>query len=261
MFTFPFQPNFIKRFKLRKSSLDNEPKLGFCYYIPYDSDYPDRKVNNLEFYVGKSTFSILLPQIIKPAVIRRPNRSDIKMDRILGIVFHPSNVVIHHGVVNYYDRAGVKDKRKNIKFPWMQRVTVGLCMMDLLNGKLEVEFIGSGMNYTQYREKQEAIPALKYIVKDHDGEEAEMSVRVERHTVTKGVGWFKWTRWFRKPVVTTSLLIQFDKYLGTQKNSWKGGSKSATVELLPKETVDKAVERFLAEPSKFNFEFKSFTRV
>lgn len=261
MSTLRFPLNITKRFKLNKSSLITGSKLGFCYYVPYDPDYPDRKVNNLDFYVGKTTLSIRLPRIISPALIHRANRPSVKMDRIFGIVFHSTDVTIHYGVVNYYDRAGVKDKRKKIKFPWMQRVTIGLCTMDTLNGMPEIEFIGSGMNYTQYREKQEALPALKYTVKDYDGEEAEMFVRIERHTVTKGVGWFKWTRWFRKPVVTTSLLIQFNKYLGTQKTSWKGGSKSATVELLPKETVNNALERFFANPSQFNFEFKSFTRI
>lgn len=261
MFTLRFPLNLTKRFKLNRSSLITGSKLGFCYYVPYDPDYPDRKVNNLDFYVGKTTLSIRLPRIISPALIHRANRPSVKMDRIFGVVFHSTDVTIHYGVINYYDRAGVKDKRKKIKFPWMQRVTVGLCVMDLDNSKPVTEFINSGMTYTQYREALEASPALEYNVKDYDGEEAKMFVRIERHTTNKGEGKFAWTRKLRKPVVTTSLLIQFDKYLGTCKTTWKGGSKSAVVEMEANETVAQAVERFFANPSRFNFEFKSFTRI
>lgn len=261
MFTLPFPAKLKNRFKVRGVGVTRESSVGFSYYVNYDPDYPDKKVNNLELYLKSKTLSISLPQFIKPAVIRRPNRPDILMDRIFGIVVRSREATVHYGVINYYDRAGVKDKRKSYRFPWVQQVTIGLCMMDLTNTHPVIEFIGSGMDYTQYREKQEASPALELAVKDYDGEEAKMSVRVERHTTTKGVDWCTWTRWFRTPNVETSLLIQFDKYLGTQKNSWKGGSKSATVKMLAGETVDQALERFFTNPGQFNFEFKSFTRI
>ena len=261
MFTLPLLSNFKKRFQFHNNHRITSKDFGFSYYVNYDADYPNRKINKLELYLKNKSVSIRLPQIIKPAVIRRPNRPNILMDRIFGVVVNSREMTINYGVVNYYDRAGVKDKRKRIPFTWGQQVTIGLCMMDLTNSHPTIEFVNSGMTYTQYREAQEASPALTLDVKDYDGEIAKMSVRIERHTKTKGVGWCTWTRWFRKPEVITSLLIQFDKYLGTQKNSWKGGSKSATVELLPNETVEQALDRFFADPTKFNFEFKSFTRV
>lgn len=259
MLSLSLPSSFRKRISIHKSM--NKRSLGFMYYISHNVDFPGRKENQLDFYLNGKTLSIKLPQFFKPAIVQRPNREPVIMDRLYGVYVNGCRLYTNYGIINYYDHAGVKSKSANFTLPWKQPVTTGLCMMDLTNSHPAIEFIGSGMTYSEYREKQEASPALEFTVKDYDGEEAKMFVRVERHTSTKGTGWCKWTRWFRKPVVKTSLLIEFSKYLGTQKHSWKGGSKSASVELLKGETVEEGIQRFLLLPANFNFEFGNITLV
>ena len=43
------------------------------------------------------------------------------------------------------------------------------------------------------------------------------------------------------------LMIEFDQEMGSERDSWKGGVIGTSVSMLPGETVDQAITRFLAD--------------
>lgn len=84
-----------------------------------------------------------------------------------------------------------------------------------------------------------------YTYKLNNGEiqyrKATVSVKEYEHRPR----WFKWTKLFTK--VSRSISIEFDKEVGEQTGSWKGGCTGCFYNLLPNETPEQCLRRMEKE--------------
>lgn len=78
---------------------------------------------------------------------------------------------------------------------------------------------------------KEGVSKKKFKLIDFDGEENIATTHIEEREWLFGEGWFKWLSWFRKPMVRRTLGINFDKELGPEKGSWKGGTLGHGIEM------------------------------
>lgn len=264
IFSFPLMKQsfrlFIEKHFSTRPSFEKSV-YGVTYDIPYNPDYPNRKRNCLTFYVGDKYLEIRLPGIFKPALVDRGPRNAVILSREYGCKVNNHQLRIFYGVQNYFDFAGVSNKCKTFNFKWQDRETTSLCILDPDTMSVVKEFIGSGMTYTQFSEFQKSLNKPSFQVMDYDGETTNATLIVERHIVEKGSGLFKYLRIFRKPKVEVSIKLTFDKYIGVEKHTWKGGSAGAVIELSENETVNEGLDKFFKNPSKFNREFSQLTRI
>ena len=90
----------------------------------------------------------------------------------------------------------------------------------------------------------EAFPRINFLIQDFDGEKIKASVYVEERQWRLGTGWFRWLGYLRTRRIRRSLDIRFDKELGPEKGSWKGGTLGHGIEMLPGETPEQAMRRY-----------------
>ena len=84
-----------------------------------------------------------------------------------------------------------------------------------------------------------------FLLKDYDGEEILATTHFETRRWTKGTGWFTWLRFFCPDMVRRTLQIDFDKEVGKDKGSYKGGILGTGIETLnDQETEESALQRY-----------------
>lgn len=132
-------------------------------------------------------------------------------------------------------------KRLGWFIPWKQWRMV---RMTFFNPDQTVFYTCDGHDFFTYYPEKEKCPSTQYLIKDYDGEEIVATVRVEEREWKRGEKWFKWVGWFYKPQVRRSLDISFDKEVGPEKGSWKGGTLGHGMEMKAGETIDEAFDRY-----------------
>jgi hypothetical protein len=90
----------------------------------------------------------------------------------------------------------------------------------------------------------EACPSSFFEFDDYDKTRVVATCRIEEREWRLGQGWFKWLSLFRKPKVVRSLDLHFDKELGPEKGSWKGGIIGHSIEMRAEETPEQAFRRY-----------------
>lgn len=82
------------------------------------------------------------------------------------------------------------------------------------------------------------------LFKDYDGTEIIATYHVNEREWRFGGKGFKWLSLFRKPLVRRVLELSFDKEVGRDKGTWKGGITGMGIDMLPYETPAAAMVRF-----------------
>jgi hypothetical protein len=104
--------------------------------------------------------------------------------------------------------------------------------------------------YDLIKQYEKSQPYFMFKILDYDKEEIDVIGRLERNTYSYGRG--KFTRWlmkfFKKPLVYTSLELEFLKEIGPRKGSWKGGTTGHAVRLLEDEYAIEAFRRYCVTP-------------
>lgn len=98
--------------------------------------------------------------------------------------------------------------------------------------------------YSEQRAFKETMPKVVFEIEDHDGQRIRATTYIEEREWTFGDGGFQWLRFFRRNMVRRSLDIDFDKEVGPEKGSWKGGMMGTSIEVLPGELHEGAFRRF-----------------
>jgi len=93
-------------------------------------------------------------------------------------------------------------------------------------------------------EFEKTLEKVLFLIKDSDGEEIEASTNIEEREWRFGTGAFSWLSIFRKPRVQRTLKIEFNKEVGRDKGSWKGGLIGTSIEMLPGELHEGAFRRY-----------------
>ncbi len=94
------------------------------------------------------------------------------------------------------------------------------------------------------REFEKSLEKTRFEIEDFDGQRIGVSTNIEEREWRFGTGLFSWLSLFRKHRIRRALAIEFDKEVGTQKGSWKGGLIGTSIEMLPGELHEAALRRY-----------------
>jgi hypothetical protein len=94
-------------------------------------------------------------------------------------------------------------------------------------------------------------PYTSFKLKDFDGQTIIVKTKLLEHTRSVGDGKFKWLSWFFKNNVSKYLELEFDKEVGKEKGSWKGGTLGCSVDATGCKTPEEAIKKFCKEGSTF----------
>lgn len=250
---------------------DNEKRWGpFLYHKSEKSEGNKFEVTlrantdyepacNLLIRIGPYTFMIKLPRIIKPEktkvkvfdddFVRRTGRAwyYAETPRKYGISLYDDLFCI------YYGRETMDSSTEQYwgKFvPWMTTRHVRLSFYDQY-GKLTGEIFDCA-SYEEQKKIEDITPKVFFVLKDFDGEEIIASTHIEEREWRRGTGWFKWISVFYKPMIHRYLEISFNKEVGPEKGSWKGGTMGHSIEIDADELHYSGIQRYC---NKYNLTY------
>jgi hypothetical protein len=88
-----------------------------------------------------------------------------------------------------------------------------------------------GLDFDLLHKIKDMVPKIKFRFNDFDGEEIVATCHISEMRHEHGTGWFKWLKYFVKPLITRRLDLEFSKEIGYEKGSWKGGTMGHSVEI------------------------------
>lgn len=153
---------------------------------------------------------------------------------------------------------GITTKSKCYFLPWRQWRHVRRSFYDLTGAHWWTE--PKPCLWDVMNAKRDECPTVRFLIEDYDGEQIVATTRIEEMEWRFGDGSFRWLSLFRRPKVRRSLSIEFDKEVGTEKGSWKGGLMGTSIDMLPGELHEAAFRRFCEQdvrnkygPSRIKF--------
>jgi hypothetical protein len=169
--------------------------------------------------------------------------------REYGFTISDDNIHLHYGIQPGYSSPRDKknsDHTKLFGIPWLQKRYIherfytpdwevfGVCTPKK----------NRGLDFDQLYKIKNTVPKVKFRFNDFDGEEIIATCYISEMRHEHGTGWFKWLKYFVKPLITLRLYLSFDKEIGYEKGSWKGGTMSHSIEIHDAEDPLKAFIRY-----------------
>lgn len=244
--------------------------FGITVMNPYEDGCGKKKYCKLHIQFFKHSIWYKIPQLFKPrekwvdlthydwASIREDGRKGYTdyIRRSYGFSVDKTALHVYYGIQPMTWSANDPENSDHTKvwfFPWNQtrRIrydfynldgTYCCSALDRQNGACDFKAIEKARNTAE---------KAKIKFKDFDGEEITAECYIEEMEWRYGTGLFKWLRYVRKPIVRRTLDINFDKETGYEKGSWKGGTISHGIELLPNETPLEAFKRYGSAEDKY----------
>lgn len=99
----------------------------------------------------------------------------------------------------------------------------------------------------EWSPQRDSLPKASFEFRDFDGQVIRADCHIEEREWHRGEGWFRWLRWFVKPMVRRSMDISFSAEVGPRKGSWKGGTVGTNFNLLDGELHARAFRRYCVE--------------
>lgn len=184
--------------------------------------------NNITIYCRYFILRILLPNIIKPYAKGAGERYFDLHNREYGFSISDGFFQFFYGEQTH---ASSTTKSWSKFIPWTQWRYIRFSIFD---AELKLFFTEKGhqkIGISGSYEAKEAVSKKWFKMIDFDGQEIIATTHIEEREWHFGEGWFKWLSWFRKPSILRSLAIEFDKEVGPEKGSWKGGTVGHGIEM------------------------------
>lgn len=206
---------------------------------------------HVRFYFGTFTVLIDLPAIIKPwrnwvdlskeSWAKSPGYWD-EHPREFGFSYSEGSLHVHYGPQTH-DSDTTKSKCYFI--PWKEWRHVRRSYYGLKGEHIADEPQGRWLDTYKERETiKQKVPTARFKFRDFDGEEIEVTTRIEEMQWERGVGWFKWLSWVWPSKIRRSLDLDFSKEVGPEKGSFKGGTTGHSIDMLPGELHEHAFRRY-----------------
>ena len=96
-------------------------------------------------------------------------------------------------------------------------------------------------------DQKEKCPSVSFGFEDYDGEFIVAKCLIEEMEWRRGEGWFKWLGFIFKPKIKRSLDISFDREVGPEKGSYKGGTIGHGIGMNDGESPQQAFERYCSK--------------
>lgn len=175
--------------------------------------------------------------------------------REFGFTFSDGALHLYYGPQTH---DSITTKSKCIFLPWKQWRHVRHSFYDLTGAHWWT--VPVPCKWEVMDEQRTKCPTARFLIEDYDGARITATTRIEEREWRFGEGWFRWLSLFRRADVRRSLDISFDKEVGTEKGSWKGGLMGTGIEMLPGELHEAAFRRFCEQdisnkygPSRIKF--------
>ncbi len=165
--------------------------------------------------------------------------------RVYGFTIAEGNLHLRYGASTY---DSLTDKSKCYFIPWLQDRYIGTRFFDV-NGNLQYFYVERlverSVRFERRQELQDATDKVIFEVEDNDGTRVMVTTYITEMEHRWGEGYFKWLSWFRKPMLTKRLELDFASEIGSQKGSWKGGLMGCSADMLPGELHESALKRWI----------------
>lgn len=135
------------------------------------------------------------------------------------------------------------ERRWSCFLPWTQWRFVRFSLFGL-DGRHFWTAERGARDWDEQRRQQGLCPTSHFTFSDYDGQQVIAATQIHEREWKFGEGYFKWLSLFRRPKISRSLDLQFDKEVGPGKGSWKGGMIGHSIEMLPGELHEAAFRRY-----------------
>lgn len=154
----------------------------------------------------------------------------------------------HYGFLRVFFGPQTHDSRTTkswSKFlPWTQWRHIRTSLYDDNGAHWHTSWSGRRGDFRKEMDAKERCPKVHFGFEDYDGEMIVATTCIEEREWHFGEGWFKWLRFFCKPMIRRSLDLWFSSEVGPEKGSWKGGTIGHGIDMLPGETHEAAFRRY-----------------
>jgi len=206
--------------------------------------------NDVTIYCKGYVCRFYLPQILKPIVVDKGTYK-IKVARKYGFSLSEGFFKLFLGA-SYHDSD--IDKSWACFLPWTEWEMVRHSLYDK-QCNLFFQWLKSKQSkrfYSMWEHKKDC-SAVVFEFDDFDGKRINATTRIEERQWERGVGYFKWLRWFYKSKIVRSLDIEFSEEVGPEKGSYKGGTVGHSIDMLPNETHTSAFKRYCQQEHRSKY--------
>lgn len=269
----------MKFFKLKEYYKYKHNEYGIDLSTGFEEDSDS---NSLNIKFMKYSFWFRIPQIIKPKRVwvdlsqynlatehngKKGYWKNIR--REYGIMTFDGSLHIHYGIQpGSWSRDDPKnsDHTKVWFIPWLNKRYIRTSYYDVVNqSHLKTYLANERANYFEDEFKfKESIRKMNIKFNDFDGEEITAKAFIEEREWRHGLGLFKWLTWFIKPTIQRNLWIDFDKEVGYEKGSWKGGVMGQGIDMMVGESAQSAFLRYANGTGRYKYrgeQPRNFTNV
>lgn len=102
-----------------------------------------------------------------------------------------------------------------------------------------------------------AVPKARFEFDDYDRERIIATTHIEEHEWRFGTGWCQWLSWFCRPKIYRTLELEFNKEVGPEKGTWKGGTVATSAEMQDGDTPESAFRRYCEKDHRSKY--RNFT--
>lgn len=242
-------------FKLKEKHRTQE--WAFAFSI---SNTEDERSGKCMLHVAAFSYSLwfIVPQIFKP----KSKWVDLSKDkwaktkgymnhipREYGFFVDKEALHIRYGIQPGHWSSRDKENSDHSKcyfIPWnaTRRVQYDFLNLDGTLFASAKDKPNGAINFDSIEKCRETVPKIKFRFNDYDGEEITVTCHREIMRWEYGTGFFKWVKYFRKPIIKDRLDMVFDKETGYEKGSWKGGTMGVATDILPNESILEAFTRY-----------------
>lgn len=250
---------------------NNKDYLGYSFAVSTPNYYDEmgedeRKYCQLHIRLGAQSWWWQIPEIFKP-IKQWVDTSQYSWSTLnegywnyipKQYGFHIQDEYIH---VNYGIQSGYwsstddknSDHTKLFPIPWRQKTYIHEAFFtpnwefcDLVKPEKS-----GRLNSDRLKLARNEVPKIKFKFNDFDGEEIIATCHISERRYEYGTGWFKWLRYFVKPLISLTLVIEFNEEVGYEKGTWKGGTLGHSIDIEYGESPLDAFKRYGSGEDKY----------
>lgn len=248
--------------KLKEHAIRDNWSFALSISNPWDDDPWDDKCCLLHIAFFKHSYWFKIPQLFKPKekwvdlshydwATERDGKKGYTdyIRRDYGFSVDKEALHIKYGIQPMSwsrDDPENSDHSKCYFIPWNQTRRVRYDIFDCDgNYHMSVNDKPNGaIDFDAIHKARETVKKSKFKFNDFDGEEIIVTCYIEEMVWKYGTGLFKWVGWIRKPIIRRTLDLDFNKEIGYEKGSWKGGTTGHSVEIAVGESALSALQRY-----------------
>lgn len=228
-------------------------RLGFV--IDSGADDGGSGSCHIRLYLFRAVLICELPRIVRDYRVRHSAKSWSAEDiarigrdwyeevfpREYGFAFIDGDLHTYFGAQTHDSRT---DQNKVFFLPWRAWRFIRTSLYDLKGLHFWTELDSHRAAWGASIAVKAACPKALFEFEDFDGQKIIATTHIEESEWHFGEGVFKWLSWFRKPKIHRTLDLEFNKEVGPEKGSWKGGTVGTSIEMLPGELHEAALKRY-----------------